>query len=159
VTRADSGGQTEGAGHPHPLTGQILTAVALGGVIGSLARAGLAHLVHGGPPGFPWATFSVNVAGAAMIGFVAVVTDASRGRRPWLRPFLATGVLGGFTTFSTFAVDADRLLRDGATGTALVYLLATVAVGLAAVRLSARAGWAVVGAPVRDALPVPDEES
>ncbi|MGR6320425.1 CrcB family protein [Micromonospora soli] len=125
----------------------VLGVIAAGGVLGALARAGLQTAFPHPPTGFPWATFGINVTGCLLIGvLMAVITARPAG--PLVRPFLGVGVLGGFTTFSTYAVDAQRALAAGAPGTALAYLAATVLGALAAVwagdavagRLLARSG-------------------
>ena len=111
---------------------RILGVVALGGVIGSLARYGLAEALPHGPGEFPWATFVVNVLGCFAIGvLLARITPRSH---PLLRPFLGTGILGGFTTFSTFAVDTEKLLH-GHLIVALVYYFGTVTAALLAAML------------------------
>jgi CrcB protein len=111
---------------------RILGVVALGGVIGSLARYGLAEAIPHGPGEFPWATFVTNVLGCFAIGvLLARITPRSH---PLLRPFLGTGILGGFTTFSTFAVDTEKLL-DGHVVVALVYYFGTVTAALLAAML------------------------
>jgi fluoride exporter len=108
-------------------------AAALGGALGALARWGVAEALPSSPAGWPWATLLVNLTGCALIGLLLVVLQARFPRHPWLRPFLATGVLGGYTTFSTFTVDAVRLVEDGAVGVAVGYLAASVLGGLLAV--------------------------
>lgn len=114
----------------HPAA--VLGVIAGGGVLGALARAGAQAAVPQQPGEFPWATFAVNVAGCLLIGVLTAVL-AARPAHPLTRPFLGVGVLGGFTTFSAYAVDAQRLLTDGAAGTAGVYLAATMLGALAAV--------------------------
>lgn len=114
----------------HPAA--VLGVIAAGGVLGALARAGAQAAVPHRPGEFPWATFAVNVVGCLLIGVLTAVL-AARPAHPLARPFLGVGVLGGFTTFSAYAVDAQRLLTDGAAGTAGVYLAATVLGALAAV--------------------------
>ncbi|MGY4911687.1 CrcB family protein [Micromonospora aurantiaca (nom. illeg.)] len=114
----------------HPAA--VLGVIAAGGVLGALARAGTQAAVPQQPGAFPWATFAVNVVGCLLIGVLMAVL-AARPAHPLTRPFLGVGVLGGFTTFSAYAVDAQRLLADGAAGTAGVYLAATVLGALAAV--------------------------
>jgi CrcB protein len=110
--------------------GRLLPVIAAGGVVGALARYGLAEAWPHQAGGFPWATFVTNVAGCFLIGvLLARITPRSH---QLLRPFLGTGVLGGFTTFSTFAVDTDRLLPDHAV-VALVYFFGTLATALVAV--------------------------
>jgi CrcB protein len=114
-----------------PLIGYA--AVALGGVLGALARWGVARALPSPTGGWPWATLLVNVTGCALIGVLLAVLLARFPEHPWLRPFLCTGVLGGYTTFSTFAVDTVRLVDDGAAGTAAGYVAASVLGGLLAV--------------------------
>ncbi|MFF6996271.1 fluoride efflux transporter CrcB [Streptomyces sp. NPDC008313] len=117
----------------------IVAVVALGGALGATARYGAARLWPVEPGGFPWTTLGVNAVGCAVIGvFMVVITDAWAAHR-LVRPFFGTGVLGGFTTFSTYAVDTQRLLDAGHTGKALGCLAGTVAVALAAVWLGATA--------------------
>ena len=109
-----------------------LGAIAVGGIVGATARYGVAQLVHVRPGRFPWATFIVNVTGSFALG--ALLTVLGR-RSTVLRPLLATGFLGAFTTYSTFAVETDVLLRDGHAATALTYAVTSLACGLLAVTL------------------------
>ncbi|MGC4846921.1 fluoride efflux transporter FluC [Micromonospora sp. DT15] len=113
----------------------ILAAIAAGGALGALARAGLQHAVPHPPTGFPWATFTINTAGCLLIGVLMAVLGHLDGGPPLARPFLGVGVLGGFTTFSTYAVDVQQAIVLGAPGTALTYLAATVLGALVAVAL------------------------
>lgn len=138
-----SADRTELGAHP----AAVLGAIAAGGVLGALARAGAQTAVPHPPTGFPWATFGVNLAGCLLIGVLMAVLTA-RPAGPLVRPFLGVGVLGGFTTFSTYAVDVQRTVAAGAPGTALAYLAATLVGALLAVwtgdavagRLLARVG-------------------
>lgn len=113
--------------------GPVVAVVAVGGAIGAVARYG-ASLVWPTEAGhFPTTTLVVNAAGCAVIGvFMVVLAEAWPAHR-LVRPFFGTGVLGGFTTFSTYAVDIRRLIGDGRPGTGLAYLLATAAAALLAV--------------------------
>ncbi|MCX4692014.1 CrcB family protein [Streptomyces sp. NBC_01408] len=114
--------------------GRVLTAVAAGGAVGASARYGISLLWPAGPGAFPWATFWINVAGCALIGVLMVLISAGgRATHPLVRPFAGVGVLGGFTTFSTYALDLSRLLDDGEAGTALAYAGLTAAAALGAV--------------------------
>ncbi|MBX6355091.1 MAG: CrcB family protein [Micromonosporaceae bacterium] len=106
--------------------------IAAGGAIGSAARFGLATVMPHHPSGFPWATFATNVAGCFAIGVLMVVVADVLPGRPLLRPFLGIGVLGGFTTFSSYALETQRLAQAGAGATATVYVAGTVAAALAA---------------------------
>jgi len=118
---------------------------ALGGVLGALARWGIAEALPHSPGAWPWATFGVNITGCLLIGVLLAVLLARFPHSPWLRPFLAVGVLGGFTTYSTFAMDAVRLTDGGHPGLAAGYVLASVLGGVAAVVAGLLAGRVVVG--------------
>ncbi|WP_410817743.1 fluoride efflux transporter FluC [Micromonospora sp. 050-3] len=113
----------------------VLAAIAAGGVLGALARAGLQHAVPHPPTGFGWATFTINTFGCLLIGVLMAVLGHLDGGPPLARPFLGVGVLGGFTTFSTYAVDVQQAIVAGAPGTALAYLAATLLGALVAVAL------------------------
>lgn len=106
--------------------------VALGGAIGAAGRylTGLAALRLLGP-GFPWGTLTVNVVGSFVMG-VLVVTLAHLGANRFA-PLLMTGILGGFTTFSAFSLDALTLWERGETLTAALYVGASVGLSLAAI--------------------------
>ena len=82
-------------------------------------------------PGFPWATLFVNVTGSLLMGFLVGVFAARSLTH--LHPLVLTGMLGGFTTFSAFSLDAATLWTRGETGLALVYVAASVALSLLAV--------------------------
>lgn len=113
--------------------GAIVLAVAVGGVIGALARyvisLGLPATTHQ----FPWATLIINVTGAAALGFLVILIQEQFSRARLARPLIGTGVLGAYTTFSTFMVDAVDLMRAGRPLTAALYLLGTLLGGLVAV--------------------------
>ncbi|MEV0943346.1 CrcB family protein [Micromonospora wenchangensis] len=114
----------------HPAA--VLGVVAAGGALGALARAGVQAALPHTPTGFPWSTFTVNVTGCLLIGALMAVLGRRRAG-PLVRPLLGVGVLGGFTTFSAYALDVHRALAAGSAGTALAYLAATLVGGLAAV--------------------------
>ncbi|MFG3280653.1 CrcB family protein [Streptomyces sp. NPDC048111] len=113
--------------------GPLVAVVALGGALGACARYG-ASLLWATPSGaFPWTTLLVNAVGCAVIGvFMVVITEVRTAHR-LVRPFFGTGVLGGFTTFSTYAVDIQKLLAAHRPGTAFAYLALTLFAALAAV--------------------------
>lgn len=114
---------------------RVLAAVAAGGALGACARYEAALLWPTDKAGFPWTTLGVNAVGCLVIGvFLVLVTEVFTAH-PLLRPFFATGVLGGFTTFSTYCVDIERLVRADRAGIALAYLAATVVVALVATRI------------------------
>ncbi|MEU6537419.1 CrcB family protein [Streptomyces sp. NPDC047000] len=117
----------------------VVAVVALGGAIGATARyaAGLGWPVR--PGAFPWTTLGVNAAGCAVIGvFMVLITDVWAAHR-LVRPFFGTGVLGGFTTFSTYTVDIQKLVDSGHARTGLAYLAATLFAAMAAVWLAVTA--------------------
>ncbi|MGI3222684.1 fluoride efflux transporter CrcB [Streptomyces sp. GTA36] len=116
--------------------GPIVAAVALGGGVGAAARYGASLLWPVASGGFPWTTLWVNTVGSAVIGvFMVVITDVWAAHR-LVRPFFGTGVLGGFTTFSTYAVDIQKLVDAGHPRTGLAYLAATLLAALVAVWLA-----------------------
>jgi CrcB protein len=116
-----------------PLLGlSILTiaVIAVGGALGTLARYVLEAHVPPGAGQFPWVTLAVNLSGSVAIGFLVPLTEASSDRAPLLRPFLMVGFLGGWTTYSTLAVETTLLVKHGAIGGCLAYVTATVLGGL-----------------------------
>ncbi|MCQ8189832.1 fluoride efflux transporter CrcB [Streptomyces rugosispiralis] len=126
--------------------GPVVGVVAVGGALGATARYG-ASLLWPTPTGaFPWTTLLVNALGCAIIGvFLVLITDMWTAHR-LVRPFFGTGVLGGFTTFSTYAVDFTRLVQDGRIAIAFGYLLGTLMVAMAAVWAAVIATRRVLGA-------------
>ncbi|HYF71931.1 MAG TPA: fluoride efflux transporter CrcB [Nocardioides sp.] len=129
----------------------VLPAIALGGMAGAGARHAAAERWPTATDGMPWTTLGVNAVGCLLIGVLMVVVMEVGGTHPLLRPFVGVGVLGGFTTFSTYAVDTVSLVDAGrpavalgyGAGTLLVALVAVAAgvlVARAAVRVAARAG-------------------
>ncbi|KUN05981.1 chromosome condensation protein CrcB [Streptomyces yokosukanensis] len=122
----------------------VVAVVALGGALGACGRYALT-LAWPTPPGtFPWATFWTNVAGCAVIGvFMVLITEVWTAHR-LVRPFFGTGVLGGFTTFSTYAVDIRRLVDAGRPALGPAYLAATLCAALGAVWLASAAARLVL---------------
>jgi CrcB protein len=113
----------------------VLGVIAAGGALGSLGRWGVGELVPWSGTGFPWATFTENVTGAFALGALMVyVVDVWPPRR-YVRPFLGVGLLGGYTTFSTYRLETHDLLAAGRAGTALAYVGGSLLVGLVAVWL------------------------
>ena len=84
-------------------------------------------------PGFPWGTFAINASGCFAIGVIATLADEHAWITPAARLLLVTGLLGGFTTFSTFGLETWELVEDGRGWLALTNAAASVGVGLAAV--------------------------
>lgn len=123
----------------------VLLAVAAGGVLGALARYGLTSAFPARSGGFDWAVLGINVSGCFAIGVIVLLLSESRRENPLLRPFLTTGVLGGFTTFSSYVVGMQRDMVGAAARTALLYGGVSLVAGLAA----AAAGLAVARALLR----------
>lgn len=126
---------------PHPVL--TVLAVALGGGCGATLRWAAGAAWPAGALGVvPWPTFAVNALGCVALGLLTA--RLTRARRPWvyLRPFLGVGVIGGFTTFSTYAEETRVLLASGHAPAALGYLLGSLVVGL----LGVAAGLALGGA-------------
>lgn len=110
-----------------------LLLVALGGAIG----AGCRHLVgvyslRAFGPGYPWGTFIVNVLGSAVIGALVELIARRFGASTELRLFVVTGFLGGFTTFSSFSLDAVNMIERGDLGLAVLYMGASVVLSVTA---------------------------
>jgi CrcB protein len=110
--------------------------VAGGGATGAAARWGVTEVIQPEPGSFPWATLLVNLVGCALIGLAArhLVRTSDR----WMLG--VTGVLGGLTTYSTFAVETRDLLDAGRSGAALAYVAASVIGGLVAVEIARAVG-------------------
>jgi fluoride exporter len=125
-----------------------LAAVAIGGGIGSAAR----YLISAAFPaghGFPWAIFAVNVSGCFLLGLLTVYLLEIWPPRRFLRPFLAVGLLGGYTTYSTYAGGVLTLLIGHAPAVADAYALTSIVVALAAVWCGVRAARIAAGLPAR----------
>jgi CrcB protein len=119
-------------------------AVALGGALGALARYGLDRLVERRTYSvFPWSTFVINVSGCLVIGAVVAALVDRHHTPAWLRVGLVVGVLGGYTTFSTFAQESLDLIEAQDIGVALLYTLGSVAAGVVAVFVGAKVGRAI----------------
>jgi fluoride exporter len=111
-----------------------LLVVGLGGFIGAIARYGVTRwMARFSAGGFPVGTMLVNVLGCLLIGVVFAVVETRPHIPASLRLFIMIGILGSFTTFSTFGHETLELLKAGASGSALAYLSGSVAVGLVAV--------------------------
>jgi fluoride exporter len=111
---------------------RLLLLAIVGGAIGAGAR----HLVNVGflrwlGPGFPWSTLFVNVVGSFVMGALIETLALRFGGSVDLRTFLATGILGGFTTFSAFSLDAHALLTRGDTAAGLLYVAGSVLLSIA----------------------------
>jgi CrcB protein len=124
---------------------RLVLAVAAGGAIGGPTRYGLSQLIVAPPGGFPWATFWTNVSGSLVLGFALIfLLERFRPSR-YLRLLIGTGFCGAYTTFSTFSVETDVLVKDGHALTAVAYVVASLVAGLAAV---------VIGMTIARRLPI-----
>jgi CrcB protein len=113
----------------------VLLAVAVGGAMGAGARWGVSELVPAAG-GFPWPTLLVNVSGSLLLGVLMVLVVDVYETHHLVRPFLGVGVLGGFTTFSTYALETRDLLALGEYLLAAAYLVGSVVACLLAVGLA-----------------------
>lgn len=108
--------------------------VAFGGAIGSVLRYYVSQLaLRVAGPNFPWGTLTVNVVGCFVIGVFAEMITRRFDASPELRLLLITGFLGGFTTFSSFSLDAISLFERGAVASGAIYMIASVGLSMAAV--------------------------
>lgn len=111
--------------------------VAAGGSIGASLRFLIGEWARQLPTlsGFPWATLGINVVGSLLLGLLAGGAVLSESASPQLRAMLMIGVLGGFTTFSSFSLETVAMLQSGAVSRAALYMLASVALSVAAAAL------------------------
>jgi fluoride exporter len=132
------------AGAPHPRRARptVLAAIVAGGFLGTVARYGVERALPQLGVGFPTATFLVNCTGAFLLGLLLAALLERARPAPHLRPFAATGVLGGWTTYSTLAVDAATLGHKGDPTLAAGYLALTLVVGLTATAVGIALGRA-----------------
>jgi len=144
TARPAAAGRRRGA-REFPL--DILAAIALGGVIGAAARYAVAEIVPVADDGFPTATFVVNVVGCFLLGFVVVLSVDRLPPSRYLRPFVATGIMGAFTTFSTFAVETVLLVDRDRAALAVTYVASTLATGLVAAWLGVVAARSLAARP------------
>jgi CrcB protein len=122
---------------------RTVVAVAVAGALGALARWGIGAWFGHRYPSFPWGTMVINVSGSFILGVLfAVLVERNIGT-PMLRVALMTGLMGAYTTFSTFSLETFRLFEDGSTGPALANIGFSVVLGLLAVWLGVAAGRAI----------------
>ena len=119
-----------------------VAAVATGGLLGSAARTGIGAWIPTSGTGFPTAVVSVNLTGSLLIGLFLARRERAVGTRLSLH-FWAIGVLGSFTTFSTFSIDLFEMLSEGRQLTALSYLAASIFGGLGMALGGQRIGAAI----------------
>ena len=107
----------------------VVAAVAAGGALGAPARYEISQLIHVARDSFPWATFVTNLSGAFVLGMFLTYVLEHRPSTDYLRPFVAIGFLGAFTTFSTMAVETVTLAKDGYVLLGAGYLIVSIAAG------------------------------
>jgi CrcB protein len=134
VDLADPVERREIAG-PRPFA--VLSAIALGGVVGAEARYGLGVLLPHRADEWPWATLLTNMSGCLLIGVLMVVITERVRPHPLVRPLLGVGVLGGYTTFSTYTVDTVTAVHAGRADLAVLYAVATPLLAMVAVAVGA----------------------
>jgi fluoride exporter len=121
-----------------------LLAIGIGGAIGAMARYVLGGAVHRVTPGlFPYGTFVVNVVGCLAFGVIIGLAESRLTVGPVARAFLLIGLLGGFTTFSSFTFETFELMRDGQMTRAAVNVAGQFLLGFSALWAGLAAGRAV----------------
>lgn len=110
-------------------------AVGFGGFIGAVLRYLISLIPIKNPESFPLNTFIINIAGAFTIGCIAFAVSKNENIDPKLLLFLKVGLCGGFTTFSTFSLETAQLMKSGSVMTAVIYVIASIVVGVLAVML------------------------
>jgi CrcB protein len=116
-----------GPGRPAP---GVVVAIALGGMLGATARYEVAQALPTAAGHFPWATFWTNMSASFVLGFAFILLLEHFPPTRYLRPFLATGIIGAYSTMSTYLVETALLLKDSHVATGLLYGLGSIAVGL-----------------------------
>lgn len=127
----------------------VLAAISAGGALGALARYGLATAWSHPAAGFAWSTFVINGTGCLLIGVLMVIVTEVVPHRRLIRPFFGVGVLGGYTTFSTYIVDIHKAASAGAPWIALAYLAGTLITALLAVTAGSAVTSVLVGRRTR----------
>jgi CrcB protein len=125
----DEDRRVTGQGRARP---DVIAAIAIGGSLGTLARAGLGVAFPTVAGHLPWTTLVINVVGSFLLGLALAVIVERLGPSRYPRPLVATGFLGGFTTFSTFMVDAAQLGRTGHVPIAIAYVVMSIIGGFGA---------------------------
>ncbi|HEX3976967.1 MAG TPA: fluoride efflux transporter CrcB [Solirubrobacteraceae bacterium] len=113
-----------------------LAAIFCGGIVGALARTGLAQAFPDSAHRWPWAIFAINVVGAFLLGYFVTRLSERLPTSAYKRPFLGTGVCGALTTFSTVQLELYKMTRAHEWALAVGYAAATLVTGFAAVTLA-----------------------
>jgi CrcB protein len=125
----------------------VIAVIAAGGALGVAARYGIGRAIPTTAGAFPWATFAINVSGSFVLGLFMVIVFERLAPTRYLRPFFGTGFIGAFTTFSTFSVETDLLIKDDHLGAAVAYVLSTLVFGLFCAWLGINLGRLLPGGP------------
>src|SRR5438445_7601799 len=110
----------------------VVFAVGVGGGLGALARYYIAGMIQSATTSFPWGIFVVNITGGLLMGVIVEASALKLNLPPDLRAFLTVGILGGYTTFSTFSLDSALLLQKGEYAQAAAYMIGSVALSVLA---------------------------
>ncbi|MGH2891936.1 MAG: fluoride efflux transporter CrcB [Solirubrobacteraceae bacterium] len=113
-----------------------LTAIFCGGIVGALARTGLAQAFGDSAHTWPWGVFAINVVGSFLLGYFVTRLAERLPTSAYKRPFLGTGVCGALTTFSTVQLELYKMTRAHEWALAMGYAAATLVAGFAAVTLA-----------------------
>jgi len=133
-------------------------AIASGGALGTLARYGADRALVPDATGFPWATFTVNVVGSLLVGLLVTLVVERWSPTRYVRPFAVIGFCGGFTTFSTLAVEVAQRSQHGRVSLAVGYLVASLVAGVVAAALGmALARGRILPVPRDRPVPDPDD--
>jgi CrcB protein len=136
----------------HVIAARRLAVVLAGGFAGGLVRYETTTHWAASAGTFPWSTFTVNTAGAFLLGLIVIIVLDVLGPSTYTQPLIGAGFCGALTTFSSVVVQVDQLIAHGHAGLGFGYLAASVAVGLPAVALGAFAARLVPATPARRAI-------
>lgn len=125
----------------------VLVAVACGGAIGAPARYEIDVLIPAASHGFPASTFIINVSGALLLGILYAFMQVRHPTDRLVRAFFGTGILGAYTTYSTYMVETVVRIRNGAVGWSMLYLGGSVVLGVIAALAGVILGRRVAGQP------------
>ena len=114
---------------------RLLLAIFVGGAVGALGRAGFEKAFPASGHGWPWATFVLNIVGAALLGYFVTRLQERLPPSTYPRPFVGTGLCGALTTFSTLQIEVIKLARGGHVSLGVTYLVVSIVAGLLAVYL------------------------
>ena len=133
----DLGATQPGGFRPRP---DVLAVIATGGMLGASARYAIARWLPTHAGDFPWATFWTNVCGSFVLGVLLIVLIERFPPTRYIRPFLTTGIIGAFTTMSTYSVETALLIKASHRLTAVVYGVGSLVVGLGLAALGIAVG-------------------